>query len=487
MSLLQLKRSLAASSGKGRRAVSGHASWRRLRDFAEDTAGDVAMIFGLMALVLFVLIGAAVDLGRWLNARDHTVSAVDASVLAAARALQTNGGNKSEALATAKAYYTQAVQSRLAVKSDDVRFEVGDNGTSVKTLGNAKIATPFMGLIGIHELPLLKQSGIEHSKAVMAVGGNANLNLEIALMLDVSGSMSSNNKIGDMKDAAKDLVNIVVWDDQSAYKSRVAIVPFSTSVRPPDATMLAAVTDPASPPCYYVKNSITSAVSCNDPSIKSTKKSNDPQYGYRYDMTECVGDRQGSTPHTDDLPGGGSWIKHMYAWAENCGIDTKAKVMPLSSDKAALLARINELVAGGNTAGHVGTMWAQYMLSPKWSTILPSASQPADYGAAKTQKIAVLMTDGEYNAGFTNQGLAQNVSYSSGQAIATCNQMKNNGITVYTVGFDLGKNATATNTLKNCASDSSKAYTADTGEELKAAFRDIALKVSSLYLANTGR
>ncbi len=35
-----------------------------------------------------------------------------------------------------------------------------------------------------------------------------------------------------MKDAANDLVDIVVWADQSKYTSRVAIVPFSGDVLP---------------------------------------------------------------------------------------------------------------------------------------------------------------------------------------------------------------------------------------------------------------
>jgi hypothetical protein len=62
--------------------------------------------------------------------------------------------------------------------------------------------------------------------------------------------------------------------------------------------------------------------------------------------------------------------------------------------------------------------------------------------------------------------------------------MKNGtGITVYTVGFALGGNTTAINTLRNCASDTSKFYEADNGEALRAAFRDIALQVAKLRLS----
>ena len=62
--------------------------------------------------------------------------------------------------------------------------------------------------------------------------------------------------------------------------------------------------------------------------------------------------------------------------------------------------------------------------------------------------------------------------------------MKKAGITVYAVGFDLGGNQTATTTLSGCATDSTKFYNTTTGDQLKQAFRDIALKINQLYLTH---
>src|SRR6185437_7064416 len=109
---------------------------------------------------------------------------------------------------------------------------IADNATAVVTTGNASIITPFMGFVGTKSLPILHANGADYAKATLAVGGNAELNLEISMMLDISGSMGEGSKLQDMKDAANDLVDIVVWDDQSEYTSRVAIVPFSTDVLP---------------------------------------------------------------------------------------------------------------------------------------------------------------------------------------------------------------------------------------------------------------
>jgi hypothetical protein len=49
------------------------------------------VVFGMMIMAMFMFIGAAVDIGRWLNARDQTIAAVDAAVLAAGLALQQHG------------------------------------------------------------------------------------------------------------------------------------------------------------------------------------------------------------------------------------------------------------------------------------------------------------------------------------------------------------------------------------------------------------
>jgi hypothetical protein len=176
-----------------------------------------------------------------------------------------------------------------------------------------------------------------------------------------------------------------------------------------------------------------------------------------------------------------------------CTIPSTAAILPLSSDKNALLAKVSGLQAAGGTAGHLGTAWAWYTLSPNWSSLWP-ASTPAAYGTPKLQKIAVLMTDGEYNTQYDSNGVSVNQNNypscsaaangcSTTQARALCTAMKAKGITVYTVGFQVGSNQTAVDTLTQCATDPSMFYNAADGTQLRQAFRDIALKLSSLYLS----
>lgn len=435
--------------------------------FAADSRGDVAILFGLMTLVLVMLIGLAVDYGRLVNARNQTLEATDAAVLAGARALQTNGGDQSAAIKVAQAFYKQAVQSRISVvsNSDTINFAVTDNGTAVVSNGNAKISTPFMSVAGVKTLPLLHADGSDYAKAVLAVGGNAELNLEVSMMLDITGSMKG-QKLTDMKSAASDLVNIVVWKDQSKYTSKIAIVPFAYDVRLPAAAFKKAT-------------------------------------GTTTTTYPCVVERTGTQKYTDAAPQSGQYVMvHNTATTKNnkttysptCDVAAAAEVLPLTSDKTSLLAKINGLATAGSTAGHIGTAWAWYMLAPNWSSLWASSSTPAAYGTDQLKKIAVLMTDGEYNTQYTTNGVPDNSSSltkcpsaanavcSSAQAIEQCKAMKAKGIEVYTVGFQLD-NQTAKDTLSACATDVNHFYNSTTGDALKAAFRDIALKISTLYLA----
>ena len=200
----------------------------------------------------------------------------------------------------------------------------------------------------------------------------------------------------------------------------------------------------------------------------------------------------------------------------SCGVanhsdDEVNLIMPLSSDKTALKARIDKLETGGSTAGHLGTAWAWYLLSPNWNSVLTQAfgsgheanpysdlAATTSEGMPKLKKIAVLMTDGEYNINYCKGVEANNSDQSpdidcnsengksAAQATSLCTAMKaqvgGGKIEVFAVGFQVSSSAKTL--LKNCATDDSHYYDATTGDALKAAFRDIALKISTLRLTN---
>jgi Flp pilus assembly protein TadG len=432
-------------------------------------------MFGLLAMAMFLMMGAAVDYGRWLHARDQTHAAIDSAVLAAGRALQIDPDNVDGALEIAANFYVENTKTRIDLASDDIAFVTVDNNTAVTAQGSAYIATLVLGLINIDRIPLFTLSGSEFSKAVIAAGGSSSTDLEIALMLDTSGSMDDNNKMEDMQAAAVDLVNIVVREDQSVRTSKMSLAPFSADMRVPSEYLDAVRgTGPFGTVTYSYK--------CGTKTCKAN-----------YTVTPCVVERAGEEKYSDAAPGIGSYVLPAYAAASKNGACSQPEsnaMMPLTSDKDALIARINGLQIGGGTAGHLGTAWAWYTLAPEWNSVW-SGSPAADYNGEETTKIAILMTDGEYNTQYDANGVKTSSSGagaavnggSNVQAKALCDGMKAKGITVYTVGFDLGGNATAIETLQYCATDPDKFYNAEDGDQLKQAFRDIALKLSDLYLA----
>jgi Flp pilus assembly protein TadG len=470
-------RELIMFSRKARRGLQFGAGLRR---FSQDAQGGVTIMFSLLIVVLCMFVGAAVDIGRWAHARYQTIQAMDAAVLAGGSVMQA-ADNPATALtlaqATAQRYYVENTQNRPPVTDDTVSFTAVNNNTQFVAVGNAYIETVFLNFARIPKLPLLDKSEATYSKAELTGGGgstsngNGKIEVEIAMMLDVTGSMAG-SKIVDLKAAAKDLINIVITEGTYARKVRVALVPFSEGVRLPSSSNTKARGSPAA-------------------TQSTTVRYGNYNYTTTYYRTDCVVERTGTNKYTDVAPGTGNYVMTLYDTSTSCALSTNEEVVPLSSDKEFLKGRIDKFSVSGGTAGQIGTAWAWYMLSPSWNTLWSTAGAANAYGD-KTQKIAILMTDGEYNLQYDAKGIATG-SLGSGaaangtspdQAKALCTAMKAKGITVYTVGFALGGNATAIATLSNCASSSSTTYTADNGTELKQAFRDIAKKITPIYLSH---
>lgn len=425
----------AAGARNGRRMSAvprkAHGSRDAFDRFASCERGAVAILFAFMIVIMVVIIGGAVDYGRWLNARTKQQSAVDAAVLAAGRAFQVSHGSVSEAVNAASRYYLRMKSGVL--QGDTTSFDVVENGKAVLATSEAAVATPFLAFAGIPELPVRISS-----KAIMSAGGNADASVELALMLDITGSMSG-SKIEDLRLAAKDLIDIVVWQDQSRHHARIAVAPFSEHVNVG--------------PAYF------EAVTGRAPETTGTRKT-------------CVRERDTSDRYTDAAPAYGNYFVPSYGWGD---CRPQSTIMPLSNDKQALKAHIDSLTTEGYTAGHLGVAWTWYMLSPRWAQVWTGQAAPSNHNT-KTRKIAVLMTDGEFNRAYAGANSAT-------QARALCSGMKADGVTIYTIGFQIADGGEAHQTMAQCASDPSHFFNSETGEELRQAFREIALQVVTLRLS----
>ncbi len=515
-----------------------------LASLYSNTRGSIAVQFGLFSTLLFGFSGGAIDYMRWHSAKRLTSEALDAAVLAGARWLQLDPGNTAGALATAARYYSENLGTKVTLSVNTVSFILADDNTSISATGEVKINTMLLRVLGMPELTLANDAGSDFPRGSIVVGGQGGSNLELSLMLDVTGSMCDNgtgpcdtgNKIGGLKTAAKRLADMVIATNQTNYYSKMAIVPFSTRVRVGQdgqgGGRMKVLTDLDPVRSGWYDTCISGSGSGGSEGGGNwTCTQFEAQQVNNWKVMPCVTDRAYNTgwviDATDQFPGSGKWLNahggdrlvkaidssstapadHRglamadpgWHWNYNSNgscadVDNNNEIMPLSADKDAVKAKIDSLVAYGATAGALGTSWAWYMLSPNWSSVWTGAARPGSYADVTTiqnngrpllRKVAVLMSDGVYNTvrGWKDQD--QQVVSTSAKQI--CANMKAQGIEIFTVGLALddlspAERAIAEDTLQSCGTDLSHFYSTLNVEELQTAFQDIAFQLSAVRL-----
>ena len=223
----------------------------------------------------------------------------------------------------------------------------------------------------------------------------------------------------------------------------------------------------------------------------------DRGYETAFNMTTCASERTGDEAYTDAAPSD-EWLGRVYAGSGNpC---PSAQVIPLTSNRNSLHDAIDDLEDGGSTAGHLGLAWGWYTLSPNFNEIWTGESQAAVYGARQLMKVLIFMTDGEFNTVFCDGVISRSSTSGSGstrdqiacdapndssfdQTDSLCDAIKDQGVIIYAVGFDLPSRGQAREALVACASDPSHVFLPDSGADLREAFRAIARSISDLRIA----
>ena len=221
-----------------------------LRRLRSDRAGTVGILFGLAVIPLAATVGLAVDFGRVYAVKSQTQSALDAAALAAGRVAQVEKTDTlTKASNAATAYFDKAKPA--GVVASTLQFSPNAGVTEFTVTATSWVRTPFLGTLhawthksgseaapdgckanyfGCVGLTTTATAALCPSASCIGTSSGGS-NLEVSLMLDVTGSMCDPcTKISALKTAAKDLIDIVVWDDQSQYTSRVALAPFADAV-----------------------------------------------------------------------------------------------------------------------------------------------------------------------------------------------------------------------------------------------------------------
>jgi Flp pilus assembly protein TadG len=181
---------------------------RRLR---KDVRGNVAMLFGLSLPVLILMTFGGVDIHRMSTVKVNLQDALDAAALAAARSPYTQDADLQRVGLAALKANLQAYPN-VTLEEDQTHFTLDDEDVviadarvQVKTLV-ANIFLPPYGQLMDDYLPVGGHSEVDRSSR----------NIEVALVLDVTGSMAG-DRISALKAAAKDLVDIIVQPVQTPY------------------------------------------------------------------------------------------------------------------------------------------------------------------------------------------------------------------------------------------------------------------------------
>lgn len=200
----------------------------------------------------------------------------------------------------------------------------------------------------------------------------------------------------------------------------------------------------------------------------------------------CMVERYGANAVTDVSPA--TTPLGIY-YTNNGTCNTNNYVTPLTANKTRLHASIDALSTGGSTAGQLCIAWAWYMLSPNFASVWDKEAVNAAmaYDTPELAKVAILMTDGEFNfatcEGRSTSAAGCSADSSFTQAQAICTAMKAEDIIIYTVGLELGTSTQTINFLTNCATSPQHAHLAADTTELQAAFQSIATSISKLRLS----
>lgn len=456
---------------------------RLARRLLRDRDGNFALMAGLTLPVVVLAAGYGVNVAQVSITRANLLTALDSAVTSTARDLTTGAIEEKDARQVVEAFLianglrAYASEGRLTLDS----LVIDPLAGTVSATASVELDVAF-ALFGTA------------NRQKISVGSAAlysDKKVEVAMMLDVTTSMSG-SKIRDLKAAATNAVDVLT-NGQSASKPRIriALIPYSDGVNvgtlakdvvfiekaggwdlpPPigaSAAEIAANTGVATDTC---------ATERRDENLKPDYSDDAPDSIRVWPYDPRKEKRYFARVNRDD---------RLNACA-------KAVLTPLTANTAALKKQIGDYSIAGHTGGGTGVQWSYYMLSPKWRDTIRKAGLgdgPADHDPKEVAKIAILMTDGEFNtahAGVTGDMRAvrnQDVT-ARANAEAICGRMKADGIEIFTIGFKL-PNAAARNVMKNCASPDTGTlkhyYETSSGTELNDAFMTIARNIEALAL-----
>lgn len=199
-----------------------HGAVRRIGSFMRDRSGNVAMIFGIATLPLFITVGVAVDMAQQSRVHLKLGGTADAIALAAARSYKDVDSRDAVGDRYLEANLEADYGPGVTVTSLTVNFNDEDRLVTVNLV--ADVPTILMGIAGIYKTTA-------DIKSTVTYEGHVSEPVSLGLVLDVSGSMNTNNKIGTLKTAATHLLSKLQAADEEEIYVRSGLVTYFSSIR----------------------------------------------------------------------------------------------------------------------------------------------------------------------------------------------------------------------------------------------------------------
>ncbi len=481
-----------------------------LSRFERMDQGSVLPMFALMATALVGFVGLSVDAARGYMVRSHLTSALDSAALAAAKAINAKSDAELEAevLNFLNANFPdQKLGATVNAPTINVT-RTNSMDQSIEVTASATIESSFMGVLGFHDVTVQATSEAKRE----------NFGTEITLIIDNTGSMKG-SKMTSVKVAAAAFVEDIFQGDSSLPNLWMSLVPYSAAVNvgPENSAWVTDFTTRRNDMDY-----IQDPYDDREPSWKG-----------------CVEARAFPLDTTDDTPDDGLWDAYFHestlvdseyqnnawrdsdSWEYNHAVDERRSVgatsnnytgpnmgcpppiTPLTNVRQPLIDGIELMDSWhrGGTFAVQGMSWGWRTISPRWRGMWSGAASsdlPLDYPqdtSDNTQKFAVILTDGvqqwyqnnytaygvlsEGRLGITNNGDAPGVLNPRLQAI--CTEMKNTGIEIFTVTYELN-NENTKSVYRQCATRPSNYYDAEVGDVV-GVFKDMARKILTIRLS----
>lgn len=352
-----------------------------LSQFRREEDGAITWLACFIFLMILMVGGVSVDTMIAEMRRGQLQSTMDSAVLAAASLDQELEPTEVVTDYIEKSPIDIDLINAYAVESLGRRFVYADAETSsvsqiLRIFNNTRDEE---GNWTFRERPTMTMS--TETAAEEAVGS-----LEIALVLDVSGSMNSNSRLTNLKTAAKDFVDTLTATTEEG-KLSFSIVPYATQVSMPETLA-------AEFPNLSDEHTYSNCINFTEDDFVYPE----------IDLT----DQFQRTMHFDPWNSNDRRDNDDFVTSPVCveATDNTREMVVMQNDPTMLKNFIDTLWGGGNTSIDVGMKWGTSLLLPSIRPAIEEMSynghvpvafenHPLDTDSGESMKIVVLMTDGQ--------------------------------------------------------------------------------------------